>query len=730
MRFRGCAAPLAVLLGASFVSTVSAQTEDRSQLSLEEVVVTAQKRSENVQDVPSAISVLSQEQLGRFSLQQLNDYVGYVPGFSMIDSGYPGRAQLTLRGVSTGPSDNSTVGIHIDDAPVGSSSSAARGGGLALDLLPYDVERIEVLRGPQGTLYGASTMGGLLKYVTRKPDLNEATLQTGGEITATEGSDELGWIARAAGNLPLIDGALAMRASAFRKNFVGVIDNVAGRDDEDGGSQEGGRVALLWQPTDALTIELSALVQNTRGKGGGRTVIVDRGTRRPLFGDLTSSAVLDQHSDYDLRFYSGAATYDLGWATLAAISSFSETDVDAATDASLVFGPFFGPGSMADLRTLQRVKKFTQEIRLTSPREGRLEWMIGGFYTDEDTRAAQSGGAFGATGTPLPGVNPLIYAERPASYRDRSIFGNLTWHFTEAFDVTGGLRYSGNKQDFTTYAGGFLVNAPLGLSAEQISLDRGRSSEDVVTYMISPRFRPTQATMLYARVASGYRPGGPNPALAGIPPSFEPDRLVNYEIGAKAEFFDRRASVDLAFFYIDWTDIQLQLSTATNLVFRANGGSAVSKGFELSSSFIPLDGLRLSANVAYTNARVKEDVPALQARDGDRVPTVPRWTASATSSYSFALGGEVGGEVGLGYRYVDATEYPFESNPTSYELDAYSLVDAYASVAWHGFNVRLFARNLMDQRAYSSVLGGGGPGAVQLTVVQPRTIGFSIDAAF
>jgi outer membrane receptor protein involved in Fe transport len=349
---------------------------------------------------------------------------------------------------------------------------------------------------------------------------------------------------------------------------------------------------------------------------------------------------------------------------------------------------------------------------------------------DEDTRAAQFGSVRTSDGTLLPPANPLIYAVRPASYRDLSAFGNVTYQFTDRLDVTAGLRYSSNEQHFTTDGGGFLVNAGAGLAPTVITRDTGRSSEDVITYMVSPRFRPTEDTMLYARVASGYRPGGPNPALDGIEPSFDADRLVNYELGAKADFLQRRASVDLALFYIDWTDIQLQLNTPTNIVYRANGGNAISKGVELSTTFIPVQGLRIGGNLAYTDARLQEDVPALQARDGDRVPSVPRWTASLTSSYSFPLAAVASGEVGFGYRYVGETEYPFESNPTSYALDAYSLLDAYAAATFERFNVRLFARNLLDERAYSSVLGGGGPGAVQLTLVQPRTIGVSVDVTF
>lgn len=695
---------------------------------LEEITVTAQKRSENVQDVPSAISVLPRGQLERLSLQQLSDYVGYVPGFTMIDAGYPGRAQLTLRGVSTGASDNSTVGIHIDEAPVGSSTSAARGGGLSVDLLPYDLEGIEVLRGPQGTLYGASSMGGLLKYVTRKPDLRQAGFQTGVELSTTRGSDDLGWIARAGGSVPLIEDRLAVRASIYRKELAGIMDNIAtGLDDEDGGTQKGARVAVLWRATDALTIELSALAQDTRGEGGGRTVIVDRDSGQPRFGEFGSSALLPQYSDYELRFYSGAASVDLGWSSLGIFSSYSTIDVDAAADASLVFGPFFGPGMLADLRSLHQVDKFTQEIRLTSPDGGMVQWMLGGFYTEEETLAAQFGSVRLPDGSLVPSASPLIHAVRPAYYRDLSVFGNLTYHFTDRFDLTAGLRYSSNEQRFTTEAGGFLVNAPSGIPPTVINTDLGSSSEDVLTYMISPRYRPTEDVMLYARVASGYRPGGPNPALDGLEPSFDADRLVNYELGAKADLFGRRASVDLALFYIDWTDIQLQLSTPTNIIYRANGGNAVSRGFELSATVMPFDGLRIGGNLAYTDARVQQDVPALQARDGDRVPSVPRWTASLTSSYSFHVPLGLSAELGLGFRYVGSTEYPFESNPTSYKLDAYSLIDAYAAVAVRGFNVRLFARNLLDERAYSSVLGGGGPEAVQLTLVQPRTIGVSID---
>ncbi len=228
----------------------------------DEIVVTAQKREERLQDVPISISVVGGAQMQQSGGSQLTDYAAYVPGFQVDNAGSPGRSTLSLRGVAPiGPS--ATVGMYLDDAPIGSSGIYNRAQTFSLDLMPYDIAQLEVLRGPQGTLYGASSIGGLLKYVTVQPDLNSLSVRAGGEIfTIAHGSD-MGWAANAMVNVPLVSDKLAVSASYSRRETPGYIDNIfTGEKDVNDAVQQGGRVALLWKPDSNLTIKLSGLWQS------------------------------------------------------------------------------------------------------------------------------------------------------------------------------------------------------------------------------------------------------------------------------------------------------------------------------------------------------------------------------------------------------------------------------------------------------------------------------------
>jgi len=231
-----------------------------------DIVVTAQKREERIQDVPISISVVNQEQILDSGSSQLVDYAAYVPGFQVDNAGSPGRSTLSLRGVAPiGPS--ATVGIYLDDAPIGSSGIYNRSQVFTLDLLPYDIQRLEVLRGPQGTLYGASSIGGLLKYVTVQPDLARTRVRAGGEIFDVAHGDGLGWGINVMGSVPIIKDQLAVSASYSRRDTPGFVDNIlTGDDDVNDSVQKGGRLALLWQPASNLKVQLTALKQKTENQ--------------------------------------------------------------------------------------------------------------------------------------------------------------------------------------------------------------------------------------------------------------------------------------------------------------------------------------------------------------------------------------------------------------------------------------------------------------------------------
>jgi outer membrane receptor protein involved in Fe transport len=258
--------------------------------------------------------------------------------------------------------------------------------------------------------------------------------------------------------------------------------------------------------------------------------------------------------------------------------------------------------------------------------------------------------------------------------------------------------------------------------------------------MVSPRFHITDDVMAYARVATGYRPGGPNVGVAGVPPQVDADTLVNYEIGLKSELLDRRAMLDVAVFYIDWSDIQITVvDPATNISYNANAGSARSRGVELTSTYSPVNGLTFGLNASYTDAILTSDLPAnappLGWRDGDRLPYAPRWNASATVDYAVPLTGTWSAQFDAGYRYIGDRYSDPPGYPLAVRMGDYRVFDASAAVSDERWTVRLYARNLTDERAYlsSSIATEPLSGAldhIEATILQPRTIGLSVDLRF
>lgn len=724
-------------LARPIASGASAQTANEPNGNDGEIVVTAQKKLENVQDVPASISVVGGPRLERTGATQLADYAAYVPGLVVDSGGTPGQARITLRGLPPITS-TSMVGTYIDDSPLGSSAGWVGAPNYALDLLPYDIERVEVLRGPQGTLYGANTMGGLIKYVTKAPDLNSFSGRAGVELSAIEGAGDPGWGVKASVNVPIVEGKLAARVSAYNQMTPGFIDNgLTGEKDENDVRQTGGRLALLWQPTDGLSVRLSALAQDIDADGSA-TVSMVSGTRTPIYDSLSSRHRLDQPFKSKLRYYTGTLNWDLGWADLVSATAYSKTNIRKAYDATAYYGAYFPLVSAAlpsytngaivpeglDLNQVTtEVKKFTQEFRLSSPAGRRLEWLIGAFYTDEDSSMLQEDFALGLDQVPVAGAfNPFAFAITPTEYREIAVFANATYKFSDAFDISVGGRFARNKQDFTLTAGGPLYDF-FGIAGTTIS----KSKEDVFTYSVAPRWHISEDTMVYARVASGYRPGGPNSPLPGIPPQVDSDRIVNYELGLKSEFHDRRAMIDVAIFRVDWTDIQaFGFSNGTS--FLANGGKARSQGVEFNASFAPVQAFRIGFNTAYTDAELIDPIPSLGGLPGDQLSYTPKWSGAVTADYQFEIGGGWSAEVGGGVRYVGTRKSGFPSGFDYFELPDYAAVDLHAGFSSDRWSARLFVRNATDKRAF--VTPSSLPDQDDWTVLQPRTVGLALEAKF
>jgi outer membrane receptor protein involved in Fe transport len=306
-------------------------------------------------------------------------------------------------------------------------------------------------------------------------------------------------------------------------------------------------------------------------------------------------------------------------------------------------------------------------------------------------------------------------------------------HLTDRFDVTAGGRYAHDTQNFTQISGGVF-------NGGAITSVSGHSSEDTFTWMVNPRFHITDDAMVYARVATGFRPGGPNAAIPGVatPTTFQADKLINYEAGLKAALLDHRLTLDLSAFWIDWTNIQLTTRVGA-FSYLGNGGKATSKGFELETAWYPAEPLRIGFNAAYTDASLDELTPGQFAATGYLVgyqlPNVPRWSGSATADYHWSLDNGWTARLGGGVRYVgEKYDNPVGLAAQTFVMPSYAMLDLNAAISTDRWTLKVFARNLTDKRAYSSgqiwIDADGVSQANQAAIVDPRTIGVGLDIAF
>ena len=700
---------------------------------LESVVVTATKIEQPLQETPMAVSAIGAKELERQRIERFDDYLGQVPAMTSIAT-RPGSTQLILRGISAGSQPNSMVSVYVDESPYGVTSSFARAGYLTPDFDPYDMQRIEVLRGPQGTLYGANSLGGVLKFITAPPDPSGFEGQAQAQYTSASGGG--GYSARALVNVPLSE-TVAVRANAFKRRDPGFIrDASTGRENVNATDVDGGRFALGWNPNDDFKLVFTAMAQNLDSDGSPS---VDLGADlRPLYGERTQWRYIDETFAVNFRQYNVTAEYDFGGASLTSSTSYGTQRNRFLSDTTLLWrellggalGPPFDGYGYAETYNIGQ-KKFTQELRLRSNGEGALAWQGGVYYTDENTTNRQRLLPYGvATRQPDMSVidalgDELFVASLPASYDETAAFGNVTWTWSPTFDVTFGARYGKNEQVYNQQASGALLNTDV----------RKTSNDATWTYLVNPRWRPTENVMVYARVANGYRPGGPNvvpPNAASIPASFEPDSLVSYEVGVKADWLDRRLSLDTAAFYIDWTDVQLGM-VRNGFSFRGNGGAARSWGSETALRYLPLDGLTLAVSAAYTDARLAADVKDGVGKRGNRLPYVPRLSGAVNADYEQPLNDAWRWFVGTTYRYSGDRTAEFGTSADGIlKIPSYGQWDVRAGLEHEHWTLSLYVKNLRNDGNIVSIgsLGTAPITVYSASVLQPRTVGVSAGYSF
>ena len=740
-----------------------------------EIVVTAQKREEKILDIPQSVTVVGGDTLERQHAVTFQDYLSQVPGLSLEQS-EPGVGRLVLRGVNTG-GVSSTVAVYVDETPFGSSTGLVNGAILAGDFDTFDIARIEVLRGPQGTLYGASSLGGVLKFVTNTPQLGQFSGRVRAGLDFVDGGGT-GYNVNGVVNVPLGEIA-AFRGSGFYRKNAGWIDASgengtlfdgtpapsldAGKNINEG-QVWGGRGSLLFKPTDKLSVRLTAIAQHIESDAPSLAEVDDQEDYDPIDGKLQQTIFFREPNELEYRLYNGVLEYDLGFATLLSSTSFGKSDQTFTLDAvpilgsilNLALGGLVAPGIIGPFQDQETdVKKFTQEVRLASPSNDTFEWMVGAYYTKEKGKIDQFIGSIDLTTREpfdfpaLGDLADLATARLDSRYREIAGFTNVTWHATDRFDITAGARVAKNKQSAHQ-----VTASDLGLVGPSDFVTR--SDESVFTYSVSPRFDISDTTAVYARIARGYRPGGPNvvppTAPAEVPRSFDSDSLTSYEVGLKTDI-GRRLSFDLSAYHLSWKDIQL-FTSIENVGANINGGSASSNGIEGSLTFRPVPGVQLALNGAWIDAQLTDDTPpAAGGLDGDRLPFVPRLSFSTTADYEWKLSSSTTAFVGGTLAYVGKQRDNFGSDLVGFDSEGlaifepvpqrhisdYATIDLRAGLEFNRFTLEAYVKNLTNTEGVSSLalledqsLGNNIlPGeAIRAALTRPRTIGVSLSAGF
>lgn len=691
---------------------------------LDTVFVTGTRRREPVREVPLTVNTVSEDALRRDGAEKLTDYIETLPGVSTINGGGRGRQSVVIRGITLGTDINPPTSTYFDDVPVGASTQF--GTNLSLDLGLLDLNHIEIYRGPQGTLYGANALGGVVKYVFNEADSREFNGKVDLGLSSTSHGG-LNTSAAALLNIPLKESVAGLRIAALRQHDAGHIDAVGPlpREGVDSSDNSGFRVSALIEPGSKLLIRLSTTAQEL--KRDGSTFVDANPDGSPISGEFERRRFVAEPYRQRVVVSSADVEYALAGARFNSVTSYQTNRNEFTADSSNLvpaFGPLIAALTGLTLDTLaigsdQKTTKITQEFRLTSDKNRFVEWLAGVFWTRESSNIEQQIDTTvngGATGPVLQAVSA------PTTFREAAFFGDVTYYLLPALALTAGVRISRNRQTIEQIAPVALLT-PAALAAST------NSSDNSDTYLLSAGYDLTPTSNVYLRVATGYNPGGANISLTPVAnPAYEPNTLTSSEVGYKADLLDKRLSVEAAVYHLDWRKIQLAQITPTGSLV-VNGGKARVNGLELTATARPSAQWTLSGSVSNIDGKLAEDVVGLGAVAGDRLPYTAQTSAALRAAYSFELVGRPA-FAGLTARYVGKRNSSFPGNlgNPNYVLPAYSVFGLQAGVELERASLRFFVRNLADRRGQMAAQTTSAP--LLLALEDPRTVGISATVPF
>lgn len=750
---------VAAALSAISLNSVQAIAQDRA--TLEEVIVTASRRSESIQDIPLNISAVSGDAIKAQGFDSLTDIMRWVPGIHVVDQGARAADAIVVRGLNANPvtssealnnSGGDTVATYIGEIP------------LYVDLKLNDMERVEVLLGPQGTLYGAGTLGGAIRYIPNKPQFDEASVEVRGDLYQISDADDVSSDIGITLNMPISD-TLAFRLNVDYLQDSGFIDyiytvrepgvsnpdpdfsnpadvnaNLRAVDDVNDEETLSARGAVRWTPTEKVDATLTYYYQNQ--DAGGRNVNSEDALG---IGKYESGLRFVEPSERENQLLALEVTADLGFAELTSATGFSKYEESGSRDQTdllitLEYGYEAFPSFVAFTQEDVDQTRFNQELRLVSTNDSALRWIAGVFYNKLETDSAESREF-------TPGYAEFLGGSRPDALEyfsvdidettEWAIFGELTYDITERWDVTFGGRYYDYEFEVQSAVDFPLANTVFGgAPPDAINLDFQTVGQDDsgTLFKFNTSYDFTDDVMGYFTYSEGYRIGAGN-GVALCPPDlepgaqvacafpdefdYEPDETQNYELGLRTTWLDQRLTLNGALYYIDWKDPQLASTTINaSIPILVNGEGAISQGVELQFNWMILDSLTINGSYSYTNAELSEDAPDListvvppgfasttifvDGQDGDRLPGSPEHKGSIFATYVQPVG-----EMDLSIRYgitaIGDVLTKTGARANGEALPGFAVHNMSASLDTNQWNITLYANNLLNKFAVTGV---------------------------
>ncbi|HWW58493.1 MAG TPA: TonB-dependent receptor [Sphingopyxis sp.] len=691
-----------------------------------EIVVTAAKREQSVRDVSGSVTAVSEATLQKLNAQSLSDYITRVPGVVFNDY-QPGNSEVVIRGIASSTyheANQATTGYYLNELPLGEPGFPL----VIPDVDAFDVSRVEVLRGPQGTLFGSSSLGGAINYVVNEADPARFDAGFEGTVSTTKRAGEIGYAIKGMVNVPLVTDKLAVRLVALQRFDAGYLDSPGIGDKASNDLRVRGlRGSVVFTPTETTRISLLSMYQEYDLDDQTYVFIVP-GTR-----NYTRPNTEREYQDSDFQMHSLRLEQDLGFATLTAVGSYTKKKASSLFDYGL---GVFDPRTDTPLVGIGFGNSNTRyaELRLASPDGGRFRWLFGANYTRLK--------GFGNDQLQLEGIadyvdaNPGEFDDQPSSvitpddftsrstYRnhvtEKAIFGEISYDIIDQLTLTLG----GRVFEYRTRSEATL--APNVDLVPAFDYAPGADKQSDFVPKASLTYKPNDDFMVYALYSEGFRIGGLNVfalPYPDLPQSFGSDTTRNYEIGTRFDLIDGTLSVDLTAYHIDWDNIQARLFTPDTRAYTVNGGGADIDGIELSLTMRPARGLTFASNVSYNDARLSSLLPDSFApgggyAKGSRLPGASDWILSNSVDFTIP-DSPLKPRIGLSHRYLSSAPVAFGA---TLEKGDFNLIDLNASVTVNEkIEIGLFAKNLFNQYGILNA-----PFSFAGSVARPRTVGATV----